>query len=114
MIHSGSRGLGHQVCDDAIRDLRDVPKKYGIDLPDRQLVCAPVNSPQGQRYLGAMRCAANYAWANRQALLHQVREVFEARIAHINGEVWSGDGKKLSAGAWPQASQQGWREAPNG
>ena len=76
MIHSGSRGLGYQVCDDALKDLRHAPKKYGIDLPDRQLVCAPVDSPEGRRYLGAMRSAANYAWANRQIMTHLAREVF--------------------------------------
>ncbi|MBN2446199.1 MAG: RtcB family protein [Phycisphaerae bacterium] len=76
MIHSGSRGLGYQVCDDALRMLRDVPKKYGIELPDRQLVCAPVHSDEGQRYLGGMRAAANYAWANRQMMTHMVREAF--------------------------------------
>jgi tRNA-splicing ligase RtcB (3'-phosphate/5'-hydroxy nucleic acid ligase) len=76
MIHSGSRGLGYQVCDDALLRLRRVPEKYGIDLPDRQLVCAPVHSDEGQEYLGAMRCAANYAWANRQLLMWQTREVF--------------------------------------
>jgi tRNA-splicing ligase RtcB len=68
MIHSGSRGFGYQICEDAIRDLRHVPGRFGIELPDKQLVCAPVNSPEGQKYLGAMRCAANYAWANRQLL----------------------------------------------
>jgi tRNA-splicing ligase RtcB len=78
MIHSGSRGLGYQVCDDALRELRGVPEKYGISLPDRQLVCAPVNSPEGERYLGAMRAAANYAWCNRQLLMWQARECFEA------------------------------------
>ena len=77
MIHSGSRGLGYEVCDNAIRALRNAPQKYGIELPDRQLVCAPVHSPEGRRYLGAMRCAANYAWANRQVLLHLARGVFE-------------------------------------
>ena len=61
MIHSGSRGLGYQVCEDTLKELRHVPKKYGIDLPDRQLVCAPVRSPEGEKYLGAMRAAANYA-----------------------------------------------------
>jgi len=76
MIHSGSRGLGHQVCDDFINSLRNCPKKYGITLPDPQLVCAPVKSPEGQAYLGAMRGAANYAWANRQILLHLVRKAF--------------------------------------
>jgi tRNA-splicing ligase RtcB len=77
MIHSGSRGLGYQVCDDALRELRGVPEKYGISLPDRQLVCAPVNSSEGERYLGAMRAAANYAWCNRQLLMWQARECFE-------------------------------------
>jgi tRNA-splicing ligase RtcB (3'-phosphate/5'-hydroxy nucleic acid ligase) len=78
MIHSGSRGLGYQICDDSLLNLRKVPAKYGIELPDRQLACAPVNSPEGQEYLGAMRCAANYAWANRQLLMWQTREVFAA------------------------------------
>lgn len=77
MIHSGSRGLGYQVCDDSLRELRDTPKRYGIDLPDRQLVCAPVNSPEGQRYLGAMNSAANFAWCNRQIMTHLTRGVFE-------------------------------------
>jgi tRNA-splicing ligase RtcB len=77
MIHSGSRGLGYQVCDDALVMLRKAPEKYGIDLPDRQLACAPVHSPEGKRYLGAMRAAANFAWCNRQLLMWQAREVFE-------------------------------------
>jgi tRNA-splicing ligase RtcB len=77
MIHSGSRGLGYQVCEDAIHHLRDVPTKYGIELPDRQLVCAPVHSSQGKQYLAAMRSAANFAWANRQILTHLAREVFK-------------------------------------
>jgi tRNA-splicing ligase RtcB len=84
MIHSGSRGLGYQVCDDALQMLRKVPAKYGIELPDRQLACAPVDSPEGQQYLGAMRCAANYAWANRQLLMWQSREVF----AEFFGRSW--------------------------
>jgi len=84
MIHSGSRGLGYQVCDDALRDLRNVPARYGISLPDRQLACAPVNSPEGQAYLGAMRAAANYAWANRQLLMWQAREV----LAEFFGRSW--------------------------
>jgi len=84
MIHSGSRGLGYQVCDDALKKLRNVPAKYGIQLPDRQLACAPVDSPEGQEYLGAMRCAANYAWANRQLLMWQTREVF----AEFFGQNW--------------------------
>jgi len=73
MIHSGSRGLGYQICDDAIRSLRDLPSRHGIDLPDRQLVCAPIDSSEGRNYVSAMRCAANYAWANRQILTHIVR-----------------------------------------
>jgi tRNA-splicing ligase RtcB len=77
MIHSGSRGLGYQVCDDAIKELRNVPRKYGIELPDRQLVCAPVQSPEGEKYLGAMRAAANFAWANRQIMTYLARQVFE-------------------------------------
>jgi tRNA-splicing ligase RtcB len=84
MIHSGSRGLGYQVCDDALRDLRNVPARYGIQLPDRQLACAPVESPEGQAYLGAMRAAANYAWANRQLLMWQARECF----AEFFGQSW--------------------------
>ena len=84
MIHSGSRGLGYQVCDDARVDLRGVPEAYGIDLPDRQLACAPVNSPPGQRYLGAMCAAANYAWCNRQLLSCQARESF----ATVFGRSW--------------------------
>lgn len=76
MIHSGSRGLGYQVCDDALKEMRQCPQKYGIHLPDRQLACAPIESPEGQRYLAAMRAAANYAWANRQLLMWQTREAF--------------------------------------
>jgi len=75
-IHSGSRGLGYQVCDDAIKELHNAPRKYGIELPDKQLVCAPVESPEGQRYLGAMGAAANFAWANRQIMTHLVRQAF--------------------------------------
>jgi tRNA-splicing ligase RtcB len=84
MIHSGSRGLGYQVCDDALAALRKAPAKYGIELPDRQLACAPVHSPEGQAYLGAMRAAANYAWANRQLLMWQTREIF----AEFFGQSW--------------------------
>ncbi|HEV3167221.1 MAG TPA: RtcB family protein [Isosphaeraceae bacterium] len=79
LIHSGSRGLGYQVCDDALAAFKGAPKRYGFELPDPQLACAPVRSPEGQSYLGAMRSAANYAWCNRQLLMHQAREVF-ARI----------------------------------
>ncbi len=76
MIHTGSRGLGYQICDDNVKMLGAVSKKYGIELVDRQLACAPIDSPEGRRYFGAMVCAANYAWANRQAIAHWVREAF--------------------------------------
>ncbi|MBV9122969.1 MAG: RtcB family protein [Planctomycetes bacterium] len=84
MIHSGSRGLGYQVCDDALALLRKAPEKYGINLPDRQLACAPVHSPEGQKYIAAMRAAANFAWCNRQLLMQQAREVFEK----VFGQPW--------------------------
>ncbi len=77
MIHSGSRGFGYQICDDYLAETRGALRKYGIFVPDSQLACAPVNSPEGRNYLGAMRCAANYAWNNRQCLLHSARQVFE-------------------------------------
>ena len=77
MIHSGSRGLGFQVCDDSTRVMLKCLNKYGINLPDRQLACAPINSPEAKDYIGAMRAAANYAWANRQVLMHLVRLSFE-------------------------------------
>ncbi len=74
MVHSGSRGLGHQVCSDYIEVMGRAVKKYGIELPDRQLACAPVTSSEGQAYFGAMAAAANYAWANRQIMSHWVRQ----------------------------------------
>jgi tRNA-splicing ligase RtcB len=77
MIHSGSRGLGYQVCEDYTRSMVNCLSKYNINIPDRQLACAPLNSPEGKSYLGAMKCAANYAWANRQCLMHLSRKVFE-------------------------------------
>jgi tRNA-splicing ligase RtcB (3'-phosphate/5'-hydroxy nucleic acid ligase) len=76
MFHTGSRGLGHQVCDDYIRVMGAATQRYGINLPDRQLACAPVQSPEGKDYLAAMACAANYAWANRQCITHWIRESF--------------------------------------
>lgn len=76
-IHSGSRGLGHQVCTDYVRGFQKPMQDYGITVPDRELVCAPFNSPEGQNYFAAMACAANYAWANRQVMAHLVREVFD-------------------------------------
>jgi tRNA-splicing ligase RtcB len=77
MIHTGSRGLGYQVCDDNIREMIKASAKYGISLPDRQLCCAPIESEEGRRYLSAMAGAANYAFANRQMITHWVRETFE-------------------------------------
>ncbi|HUU91941.1 MAG TPA: RtcB family protein [Phycisphaerae bacterium] len=74
MIHCGSRGFGHQVCDDVLKTMRGAARQYGFDLPDQQLCCAPVTSDEGRQYLAAMRAAANYAWANRQALMVLVRE----------------------------------------
>jgi tRNA-splicing ligase RtcB len=76
MVHSGSRGLGHQVCTDYISLMNQAARKYNIDLPDRQLCCAPINSPEGKNYFAAMAAAANYAWANRQMLMHWTRESF--------------------------------------
>ncbi|MBM3860452.1 MAG: RtcB family protein [Verrucomicrobia bacterium] len=77
MIHCGSRGFGYQVCDDYLKTMRSAPQKYGISLPDRQLVCAPVESAEGQDYLAAMRCAANYAFANRQVLMVKTARAFQ-------------------------------------
>lgn len=76
-IHTGSRGLGYQVCDDYLRIMLRAAAKYGIALPDRQLCCAPLGSPEGRQYLAAMACAANFAFANRQLITAWVRESFE-------------------------------------
>jgi len=76
-IHCGSRGLGHQVCTDYVRSFQNAVHKYGIDLPDRELVCAPMDSPEGVAYVGAMRAAANFAFANRQLLAYSARRAFE-------------------------------------
>jgi tRNA-splicing ligase RtcB len=80
MIHSGSRGLGHQVCEDHLRVMLSASRKYGIELPDRQLCCAPIRSPEARQYLGAMAAAANFAFANRQVMTHRVRESFAAAL----------------------------------
>ncbi len=77
MIHSGSRGCGHQIATDYIKKMEKAVRKYDIKLPDRQLACAPINSPEGEDYFGAMSCGANYAWTNRQLIMHWVRESFE-------------------------------------
>jgi len=79
LIHCGSRGLGHQVCTDYLAQMGEAMKRYHISLPDRQLACVPIQSPEGQAYLAAMRASANFAWANRQAILHFLRGSF-ARI----------------------------------
>ncbi len=80
-IHCGSRGFGHQICTDYVRDFQKAVKRYDIQLPDRELVCAPMDSPEGEAYIGAMRCAANYAFVNRQVLAHQARIAFEQVFA---------------------------------
>ncbi len=77
MVHTGSRGLGHQVCDDYIKVLLRASDKYKIDLPDKQLCCAPIASKESQQYLSAMACAANFAFCNRQLITHWVRETFQ-------------------------------------
>jgi len=91
MIHSGSRGLGYQVCDDNLKRLRGVPERYGIRLPDRQLACAPADSPEGRHYLGSMCAAGNYAWCNRQLLMWQTRQLFE----EFFGRSWEELGMQL-------------------
>ncbi len=80
-IHCGSRGFGHQICTDYVRDFQGAVRRYGIKLPDRELVCAPMDSPEGRAYLSAMRCAANFAFANRQLLAHHARRAFEDVLA---------------------------------
>lgn len=77
MIHTGSRGFGHQVCGDYAAGMIKLMTKFGINMPDRQLACVPVNSVDGEAYLGAMRAAANYAWGNRQVIMHLTRQAFE-------------------------------------
>ena len=85
MIHTGSRGCGHQICTDYLRVLEQATKKYNIQLPDRQLACAPVNSKEGQNYFKAMAAAANFAWTNRQLIVHWVRQSFE-NVLHEDAE----------------------------
>ena len=77
-IHTGSRGCGHQICQDYLDKFGQAPTSRNIHLPDRQLACAPLESHEGQSYLAAMACAANFAWANRQCITHWIREVFES------------------------------------
>jgi tRNA-splicing ligase RtcB (3'-phosphate/5'-hydroxy nucleic acid ligase) len=89
LIHSGSRGLGHQVCSDYVKRMDGAMRRYGIELPDRQLACAPASSPEGRAYLAAMAAAANFAWANRQAIADGVRSA----IARVLGQE-SADGTR--------------------
>ena len=76
LIHTGSRGLGYQICEDSLKVMSKAMTKYGISLPDRQLACTPIQSPEGQDYLAAMAAAANYAWANRQVIMSQAEKAF--------------------------------------
>jgi tRNA-splicing ligase RtcB len=91
LIHTGSRGLGHQVCDDYLSVMLSASRRYGIDLPDRQLCCAPVDSKEGKDYLGAMAGAANFAFVNRQMIMHWTREtfgqVFQRRLEDLQLEL---------------------------
>ncbi len=86
-VHTGSRGLGHQVCDDYIRILSEAARRYKIELPDRQLCCAPIDSKEGREYLGAMAAAVNYAFANRQIITHWVRESFSQALGQSPGKI---------------------------
>ncbi len=87
MIHTGSRGAGHQIATEYIKEMESAVKKYHIDLPDRQLACAPIQSDEAQRYFKAMACGANFAWANRQLILHWVRESFEKTMGRSAEEM---------------------------
>ncbi|TET39892.1 MAG: RtcB family protein [Dehalococcoidia bacterium] len=87
LIHTGSRGLGHQICTDYLVTMGAAVQRYGIRLPDRQLACAPVKSPEGQAYFAGMACAANYAWANRQCITHWARESFVQVFGKSLGEL---------------------------
>src|SRR3989338_229924 len=91
MIHSGSRGLGYQICDDYVKGMVSCLNKYNINVPDRQLACVPLDSEEGRAYFSAMKCAANYAWTNRQCLMHLARNVFEK----VFNKSWSALGLRL-------------------
>ncbi len=91
LIHSGSRGLGHQICDETLKVMQNVVRREGINLPDRQLACAPIKSKEGQEYLSAMRCAANFAWANRLTMVGLTRQVFQK----LFGKSWRELGMRL-------------------
>jgi tRNA-splicing ligase RtcB len=87
IIHTGSRGFGHQVCEDFIEVMNKASRKYGIALPDRQLCCAPIRSPEGQEYLRAMSCAVNFAFANRQLITHWARHAFTEVLGRDDREL---------------------------
>ncbi|HDL21313.1 MAG TPA: RtcB family protein, partial [Nitrospirae bacterium] len=87
MIHTGSRGFGHQVCTDFLVVMEKAVKKYGIFLPDRELACAPVNSPEAQHYIAAMKAAANYAWSNRQCIMHWTRDAVMKILGTTPGSI---------------------------
>jgi len=87
LIHTGSRGFGHQVCTDNLRIMEKTVKRYGINLPDRQLACSPIESPEGKDYLSAMASAANYAWCNRQCIAHWIRESFSRVFSKTSQEL---------------------------
>jgi tRNA-splicing ligase RtcB len=87
IIHCGSRGFGYQVCEDYLGVMDRAVKKYGIELPDRQLACAPVDSEEGQSYLGAMHCAINYAFANRQVIAHHTRDAFQRSLRRSQTDI---------------------------
>jgi tRNA-splicing ligase RtcB len=80
MVHTGSRGCGHQICTDYLELMQKANRKYNIPLADRELACAPASSPEGQQYFAAMKCGANFAWANRQMITHWIRESFEQAL----------------------------------
>jgi len=86
-IHTGSRGLGYQVCDDYLKILLQASNKYAFDLPDRQLACAPIKSKEGQDYLAAMQAAANFAWNNRQVIMHLAKKVFKETFNQSDSEL---------------------------
>ncbi|HHJ52343.1 MAG TPA: RtcB family protein [Caldithrix abyssi] len=87
LIHTGSRGFGYQVCDDHLKEMGKAVVKYGIRLPDRQLAAAPIQSPEGEKYLQAMACAANYAWSNRQVIMALAKQAFEEALGVSPGDL---------------------------
>ena len=86
MVHCGSRGFGHQVCDDSLREMLAASRKYRIELPDHELCCAPISSPEAEKYIKAMRCAVNYAFCNRHIMMHWVRESFDEVFGKGTGD----------------------------